>query len=261
MAKKQLQTEEKIYARPGRQDRKRTELSILAAMYDDIERLRVSHQVRLSHLKLDKNKFADNPIFTTVLKELAQPQHTLDKVMAPYVKTHATWTQFNVHVKGVGLHLLALVLGHIRDITPFTNVSKLWWLCGLAVVDGKAQRPVKGEPLNYNAKLKSILLGRVGSQFLKNADPFARSLYDEYRAEYEKREPKGAHTRALRKVVKLWVACLWSVWRESEGLPVTPHYAQSVLGHTSPPITWQSWVEFNQRSKLNGKVKHKKTAE
>lgn len=243
-----MTTNTKTYARPGRKDRKQNRLGVLAQMYMDVERLRVSQQIRQSHLKLDESPFHDDPVFELVFEHLHNAQAVIDEQMMPLVKDHACWTEFNLHVKGVGLHLLSLIMGLIRDIEPFTNVSKLWWLCGLAVVDGKALRPVKGQVLNYDARLKSILLGRLGAQFLKNADPFARHLYDTFRAEEEAKKPEGAHRRAIRKVVKLWVACLWEVWRRGEGLPVTQPYVVKYLGH-SDIVTAEVWLAFNKAAK------------
>ena len=268
----------KTYAQTGRGDRKRTELGLFAQMYFDIERLRVSQQIRQSHLKLDKSPFANHVIFDEVFGDLKDAQSVIDVYMIPLVKPHPCWTEFNINVKGCGLHLLGLIMGLIRDVTPLTNVSKLWWLCGLGVTsEGKAARPVKGEVLNYDARLKMVLLGRLGAQFLKNNDPFARRLYDDFKVEevakalaagrvtdvmcvscFGKDErcvtcggtgktqvEVGSHKRAIRKVVKLWVACLWDVWRRAEGLPVTEHYAQSHMGHTGNLITPQRWVEYN----------------
>jgi hypothetical protein len=38
---------------------------------------------------------------------------------------------------------------------------------------------------------------------------------------------------ALRKMVKLFLACLWLEWRKAEGLPLTKPYAIEQLGHDS----------------------------
>jgi len=280
-----MATTEKTYARPGRRDRKQNRLGILSQMYMDIEKLRVAQQVRQSHLKLDNSPFAEDPAFEMVFDRLKGAQTDIDEQMMPLVTTHPCWTDFSLHVKGIGPHLLALVMGLIRDIEPFTNVSKLWWLCGLGVDhtcecehwhsahiihypdeadpyyqcstcdctefrdtgdQGQAQRPVKGVVLNYDARLKSILLGRIGAQLLKNVDPFSRMLYEEYRDKEEVKRKEGAHRRSIRKVVKLYVSCLWDVWRRAEGFPVTGHYAQMHMqGHTDI-ITPERWVSYNQ---------------
>jgi len=61
----------------------------------------------------------------------------------------------------------------------------------------------------------------------------------------KKYEPEGIiseghiHNRALRKMIKLFQACLFLVWREAEGLPPTKPYAIDVLGHDSMIKPWE----------------------
>lgn len=51
-------------------------------------------------------------------------------------------------------------------------------------------------------------------------------------------EPDGiiseghVHKQALRKMIKIFLACLWLEWRRVEGLPVTEPFAKYRLGHT-----------------------------
>jgi hypothetical protein len=47
------------------------------------------------------------------------------------------------------------------------------------------------------------------------------------------------HNRALRKMIKLFQACLFLIWRETEGLPATKPYAIDVLGHDSMIDPWK----------------------
>lgn len=44
---------------------------------------------------------------------------------------------------------------------------------------------------------------------------------------------------AVRKMIKLFLGCLWLVWREAEGLPVTEPYAIDRLGHTKLISPWE----------------------
>lgn len=44
---------------------------------------------------------------------------------------------------------------------------------------------------------------------------------------------------AMRKMIKLFLACLWLVWREAEGLPITKPYAIDRLGHNSYIDPWE----------------------
>jgi len=61
----------------------------------------------------------------------------------------------------------------------------------------------------------------------------------------KKYEPEGIiseghiHNRALRKMIKLFQACLFLVWREAEGLPPTKPYAIDKLGHDSMIEPWK----------------------
>lgn len=61
----------------------------------------------------------------------------------------------------------------------------------------------------------------------------------------KKYEPDGVmseghiHNRALRKMIKLFQACLFLIWREAEGLPPTKPYAIDVLGHDSLIKPWE----------------------
>jgi hypothetical protein len=44
---------------------------------------------------------------------------------------------------------------------------------------------------------------------------------------------------AVRKAIKLFLACLWLVWREAEGLPISKPYAIDKLGHNSYIVPWK----------------------
>ena len=44
---------------------------------------------------------------------------------------------------------------------------------------------------------------------------------------------------ALRKMIKLFLSCLWLVWREAEGLPIREPYTFEKQGHTSVISPWE----------------------
>jgi len=62
--------------------------------------------------------------------------------------------------------------------------------------------------------------------------------------EDKKYEPPGViseghiHNMAMKWTVKLFQTCLWLVWREAEGLPLTKPYPISILGHSSFIDPW-----------------------
>jgi len=241
----------------GRQDRKKTLLSTYVKVYMDLERLRVAQEVRISHLKLDNAPEAEIAPLQLVHDGLVRESNEIDKTIKKIVRIHPAWTGFLKDVKGVGEHLAGLVIGGIRDVTPLDTPSKVWYLCGLAVLEGKTQRKTKGEVINFDMGLKSILLGRIGDQLLKNRDPFSRKLYDEYKAYEFTRNPDitagHAHRRAIRRVVKLLVSCMWRVWREGEGLPAANAYVIAHGGHTDE-ILAQHWIDYNEANPIKSKA-------
>lgn len=138
-----------------------------------------------------------------------------------------------ITVKGVG-KTLAIKVAAMIDIKRCDTVSALWRYAGYGVVDGRAERPRKGEKLHYNKRLKTACY-LVGLSFLKSNSPYRR-IYDEARADYESSRPNWTkahqHMGAMRKMIKVWLSHLWLVWREMEELPVTPPYIAADPRHT-----------------------------
>lgn len=60
----------------------------------------------------------------------------------------------------------------------------------------------------------------------------------------KKYEPEGViseghlHNQALRKMIKLFLSCLWLEWRKAEGLPLTKPYAIGILEHAHYIDPW-----------------------
>jgi len=191
------------------------------------------------------------------------------------------WNNWLNEVQGMGLVLAAQVTGGFETAlepgetlgSHFKGASQMIAFAGLDVdpKTGKAWKRVKGEKLRYNAMLRSVLIGRVGSSFLKQnpAKSGYRRLYDQQKARLIKRfekegakivpssklpknsegkryEPKGIiseghlHQMALRATVKIFVHHFWEEVRRSEGLPCGLPYVIDVLGHPAssyiPPI-------------------------
>lgn len=199
-------------------------------------------------------------------------------------------------VKGIGPTLACKLVGLIGDATQFETVSKLWRFAGQAVVSkcsacghtiptglarcpecgssnfvGKSERPIRGERLHYDPRLK-VTVYNVGVSMLKANSPY-RQVYDEAYAYYLENRPDWTHCRtcksplsactdaeahsaaafrtdtqgwntghvsraAMRKMVKLFLAHLWEAWYRLEGKPVPRGpYAMEVKGHNGyiPP--------------------------
>ncbi|MDP3985936.1 MAG: hypothetical protein Q8P77_00690, partial [Candidatus Veblenbacteria bacterium] len=57
------------------------------------------------------------------------------------------------------------------------------------------------------------------------------------------------HAMALRKMLKLFLSCLWQVWRQAEGLPLTEPYAKAKAGH---PHVIDPWSMIDKPAKKVG---------
>jgi len=108
-----------------------------------------------------------------------------------------------------------------------------------------APRKRRGELTEYNPRARTVCW-KIGTQLLKLGKKLNTKwwqLYQQYKEYYRKRgDAKNdlhIHYRALRRIIKLFLACLWLVWREAEGLPTRPPYAIEKLQHTHYIDPWE----------------------
>lgn len=99
---------------------------------------------------------------------------------------------------------------------------------------GRAQRPVAGQKLNYNAWLRTKLCGVLAPVLLKVGSPY-RKFYDN-RKQYNIGRNWGQsdahrHQDAMRYMIKMLLLDIYKEWRGFEGLPVRPPYSEEKLGH------------------------------
>lgn len=220
-----------------------------------VEKIRVRTQVRQTHLSLqDKN----DPETDELLIKLQDLEKHIDGRIAIILTSHPAYDWFS-RVKGIGKENIAKVVGMV-DIEKANTISSLWKFAGFSVEDGKAPKRVKGGgKLSYNSQLRSMCW-RLGSSLLRAKGVFYEYYLqqkDRYMQRFENEGVKVApttslpkvggkrtetegyiseghvHNMALRKMIKLFLACLWLKWRESAGLPITEPYAIGVLKHDS----------------------------
>jgi len=192
-----------------------------------IQKARIQFSNRLSALGdtgLDEGNAQQERIVKHYLEAFDALEKQLNEDIAEIVGYHPVFPLVSA-IRGIGPGLAAKLIAMI-DITRSPTVSALWRYAGQAVIDGAAEKPVKGQKLAYNKRLKTTCWLIAGS-FLKSASPY-RVIYDEARLLYDRTHPewtKGhSHNAALRKMSKLFLSHLWAAWRELEGLPVTPPY-------------------------------------
>ena len=226
-----------------------------------IEGLRIAVQVRQSHLALRGRKDSETD---ELLAWLQVVEAYADGRVAALLKSHPAYPWFS-RVKGIGRENIGKVIGLV-DIQKADTVSSLWKFAGFAVTNGKAPKREKGGgKLDYNSQLRTMCW-RLATSLLKSGGCF----YDYYLREKEKYllryraqgmkiipaaqlptrdgkryEPEGViseghvHNQALRKMIKLFLASLWKVWREAEGLNVRNPYVIEKLGHEGFITPWE----------------------
>ena len=220
-----------------------------------IEKARVASQVRKAHL--EKNDRRD-PDTEELLEKLIDLEAFVDGRVADRVKEHPAYPWFS-RVKGIGLENIPKVLGMV-DIEKVDTVSSLWMFAGYAPENGKAMKRVKGGgKLHYNSRLRTMCW-RVAGSLLRARGKFYDYYVDQKErytqsmvnrgvkivpaAELPKKdgkhyEPEGMiseghlHNMALRKMIKLFLACLALTWREAIGKPLEKPYAIEQLKHSS----------------------------
>lgn len=155
------------------------------------------------------------------------------------IEEHEMWPWLD-QVKGIGPGLAAQLVAFV-DIEKAPTISSLWKFAGQAVNNkGEADRRVKGQKLEYNAKLKrSCYL--VEESFMRSSSPYRR-IYDEAKEQYLRTRPdwtpKHIDMACKRKMVKVFLSHMWLVWRHVRGLPIGTPYAQGVLGHEHIHQPW-----------------------
>jgi hypothetical protein len=164
-------------------------------------------------------------------KRFMDLEEELDKDIAAEVKQYDIY-DYVTAVKGIGPMLAAKLVAMI-DIHRGTHVSSLWKYAGLAVVDGKSERPTKGQKLGYNKRVRTTCF-LIGESFLRSGSPY-RAEYDKAREYYAANRPDWTdlhqHNAAMRKMVKLFLQHFWVTWRQLEGLSISKPYVNEKLGH------------------------------
>ncbi|GAI60360.1 unnamed protein product, partial [marine sediment metagenome] len=105
---------------------------------------------------------------------------------------------------------------------------------------GSSLLRAKGKFYDYYLKEKDKYYQKYENQGVRIVP--ATSLPKKEGKRYEPQDMIAAghiHNQALRKTIKLFLACLWLVWREAEGLPLTNPYAIDILKHQSLIDPWE----------------------
>jgi len=205
----------------------------LVQMREKLQKERKAFGNRLGAIERGDDSPADGEkaVFEKYFTHFEQLEQDADKEIATYIEMHPLYP-YITGVKGIGPSLAAQIICHI-DIRKADTASALWRYAGYAVFDGEKERPVKGEKLHYNKNLKTVFY-KASSSMMRGNSPYRR-IYDSAKEYYEANRPdwtKGhIHMASIRKMTKVFIMHLWSVWREIEGLETRELYVQEKLGH------------------------------
>lgn len=225
-----------------------------------VEKLRVATQVRNVHLgKQGKS----DPTTQQIEAELVKLESLVDTIVAKQIKNHPAYPWFS-KVKGIGGENIAKIIGLVR-VKPDAekkyakSISSLWKFAGMHVVDGKAPKRETGKKLEYSSQLRSMCW-RLGSSLIRAKGKFYEYYLKEkekYQARFrnqgykiipsskllkdkrgKKRETIGViseghlDSMARRKMIKIFLAMLYVVWRRELGLSASSPYSAEHLGHS-----------------------------
>jgi hypothetical protein len=220
-----------------------------------IEKLRVASQVREKHLERQGRK-DENTV--QIHERLVALEEFVTDLLAGQVESHQAYPWFS-RIKGVGRENIGKVLGFL-DIQKAGHISSFWKFAGYSVnSDNKAPRAVKGGgKLEYNKKLR-VMCYRLGVSLLKAGGKFVTEVYQPEKERLQRRfqeqgvkivpasalpqekgkkyEPEGViseghvHMMAFRKMIKVFLACLWLTWRKAEGMPLSQPWVITHGGH------------------------------
>ena len=164
------------------------------------------------------------------LKDIEETEAKLKGYIVAMLKHDPFYNAWLKHVKGIGPLLSASLMADLGSPERFNTVGQLWAYCGEHVNgDGEAPRRKRGEKANWNSNLRMTLF-KVSGSFVKYKC-YGRQLYDEYKTYYVERDgpdPKWQpHKRAMRRVAKDFVRCLWLAWLDSRNLPTGQAHAET----------------------------------
>lgn len=172
------------------------------------------------------------------------------KQIMKLVKDEKIFKNYLVDIKGVAELSAANLIGYLGYCEGFDTISKLWRYCGLAVMDGQAERKRRGEHIHYNPRLKTFMY-KISDCFVKQGDGY-RKIYDKFKKKYQKAHPKEIdnpgyletkkgfkkmYTKmhidlmARRKVEKIFLANYWLTARKMKKLDTRSPYVIDKQDH------------------------------
>lgn len=179
-----------------------------------------------------------------LLEEMRQKENNYKSLMKNFIEQEPIYDTWLKNIKGISTLNTANLLQYFGYCEKAKHCSSLWKYAGLHVVDGHSPKKEKGQDLDWNPKLRTLMY-RIGDSFIKQRTPGYRDIYDRekaiqlklggYNREKNKmtntEEPKApksllhADLRARRKMVKMFLSHYYEHCRMLRGLPPEKPYA------------------------------------
>ncbi len=180
-------------------------------------------------------------VYKAAAKNARAKAASLETAMRRELRKMPIWTMFLDKVRGVG-PVLGAYLVSLVDFEKCTKPSQLNRFCGLAVFDGKSERPTKGRKLGYCRDLKMQLY-----LFMTNDRRNQRHGESKYRTAWANKKHTLLTTRgpetpenkskgwcddsSRRHAAGIFVEDLYIVGRALAGLPVWPSFYARATGY------------------------------
>lgn len=184
--------------------------------------------------------------------ELMKIESNLIKSINKMISGFLVWEYFLKDVPGCGPLMAAVIISEL-DPRKARYVSSFWRYTGLDVApDGRGRSRRKEhlvdveyvdkegnlatkKSITFNPFLKTKLIGVLGPSFIKCKSPYSDTFYDyrhrlENHPKYKDDTKIHRYNMAVRYMIKMFLGDLWCEWRELEGLPTKPTYAEAKLG-------------------------------
>jgi len=204
-----------------------TEIKIHYETMKDLESLRKSVESRIRSMEqqwdLDAVDISDlKEIYNYVKKQ----EKTMEKKVINDGKEYEIY-DWIVSNRGIAGKTASGIIAFYNNIKRFNTPTGMWNYAGLGCVDGKIQKHVKGEQSHFNPKLKSLLLGIIGKNFIRQKNSEYYSMYLYKKKYYKNNRPdwkkakkgyKGhLDSAATRFMMKQFIVELFSQWKKLEG--------------------------------------------
>ena len=172
-------------------------------------------------------------------------------VMANEVRQHPAWP-WMTKVKGIGPQTASLMLAYLLPPIPEKGPSSWYKAAGLYAIqvtgkDGEPESRMpryshleKGQRATWHPRLRRNLYV-VGTSLMR-ASGFYYEFYIQVKSALALKHPdwKGrSHAVAFWKMVKLFLAHLYEVWAQAEGIQTRGAYPMEILGHVKIEVPWE----------------------